>query len=415
MSLVGSLNTSVNGLLSQSYALSNTSNNIANATTTAYKADGTNFEDVVTNCFTSDSSGTCGTSAKTTHHNDSQGTIQSVLSPTSLAINGNGYFAVGSPNEAGICYTRYGDFARSADGHLENSQGYYLLGYSAAAPTTMVAVEFPATLSSASVPTTTLDYVANLNASAAIGATSPAATTNIYNTSATSQAVSYTWDKIADNQWQVTISAPGGAYDTATATPGDFTATALVDFDTTGHFGAITAVTPNLAFTGDTLSFGLQYPGADLLPVSSSLSGVTQYASVASTISTVSSFTQDGAPMGSYSGINIDKSGLISVNYSNGISTPFYTIPLATFPNENGLMAIDGNAFKMSLLSGDATYNAVGTGGAGSLNVGSLESSNVDLASEFTDLIKTQQVYSANAKTVSTVNAMMQTLIQLQT
>jgi flagellar hook protein FlgE len=87
---------------------------------------------------------------------------------------------------------------------------------------------------------------------------------------------------------------------------------------------------------------------------------------------------------------------------------------MATFLNTDDLEAMSGNAYRSTNASGSATYTTAGNDGAGTIKVSALESSNVDIANEFTTMIQTQQVYSANAKVVSAVNSMMQTLIQMQ-
>ncbi len=408
-----SFDTSVNGLLSQSYAIANTSNNMANASTTAYKAETTSFEELVSECATADSSGTDGASAQTTYQNTAQGIIQSTSTATNLAINGSGYFAVQDASGTGVYYTRAGDFTLNADGDLENSEGYLLLGESPTAPGTYTAINIPSTLTSAAVPTTTLDYAANLDASAAAGTSSSASNVTVYNSSDTSGTLSYTWTKDDSNAWTLSVSAPDGA--SSGGTTANYTASINVGFNQTGGIETIGTGT-NYTVSGNTVTFTLDYPGAAAQTISCDLSNVTQYASTSSTPITadVSTFTQNGAPAGAYSGISIDDSGNVSVNYDNGLSTVLYEIPVATFVNPDGLQALAGNAYTATISSGAATYNAVGSNGAGTLKTEALESSNVDIANEFTDMIRAQQVYSANAKAVSTINSMMQTLIQLQ-
>jgi flagellar hook protein FlgE len=142
---------------------------------------------------------------------------------------------------------------------------------------------------------------------------------------------------------------------------------------------------------------------------------MTQFASssTSSDIS-VSTFSQNGVAAGSYSDVSIDSSGNVVIDYSNGVNVTYYEIAIATFVAKDNLQAVSGNAYRATAASGSATYSAAGTAGAGTISVSSLESSNVDIATEFTNLIKTQQVYSANAKALTTADSMMQTLIQLQ-
>ena len=80
--------------------------------------------------------------------------------------------------------------------------------------------------------------------------------------------------------------------------------------------------------------------------------------------------------------------------------------------NAGGTITGSGGAYQATLASGVANYYLAGSNGAGTVSSSSLESSNVDIATEFTDLIQAQQVYSANAKVVTTVNSMLNTIEQ---
>jgi flagellar hook protein FlgE len=88
-------------------------------------------------------------------------------------------------------------------------------------------------------------------------------------------------------------------------------------------------------------------------------------------------------------------------------------LPLATFANPDGLNAVTGNAYQASENSGAATINDADAGGSGTIQSSSLESSTVDLATEFTNLITTQRAYSAASRIVTTADTMLQTLEQL--
>jgi flagellar hook protein FlgE len=410
MSLLGSFSSSVNGLLAQSYALSNTSNNLANASTSGYKAATTNFEDVVNSCVTSDSSGTSGAKASTLYQNDSQGTITSATTPTYLAINGNGYFVVKTENGEGPYYTRSGDFTLNSKGDLENSEGYVLWGYSTADPTTLTAVNIPTYLTVAPVATSEVTYTANLNASAADNASS-SSDVKIYDTEGTSHTVSYKMEKTADNQWTLSVSSTGGAYDGTTAN--DYSGSIDIGFSSSGTIDALGNET-NCNVVGNTLYYTLTYSDGSTQEISCDLSNISQYTETSGQTVDVASFSQDGSAAGSYSGVSIDTDGNVSVSYTNGVSKNLYTVPIATFVNPDSLQSIAGNAYQATASTTLIGYNTVGTKGAGTLKTSALESSNVDIATEFTELVQTQQVYSANAKAVSTINSMMQTLIQLQ-
>ena len=94
--------------------------------------------------------------------------------------------------------------------------------------------------------------------------------------------------------------------------------------------------------------------------------------------------------------------GLVHANFDNGISYPIYQVPLATFPNVNGLNAVSGNAYMPTTESGNQTPVLPGTAGAETVFSGALECSTVDTADEFSKLITAQQAYSAASEIIDT-------------
>ena len=110
----------------------------------------------------------------------------------------------------------------------------------------------------------------------------------------------------------------------------------------------------------------------------------------------------------------IDERGDVYGVFNNGSRKPLYNIPLAEVANPDGLLAADGNAYALSRSSGKFSLNQAGQGSAGTLTAGALESSNVEVAQELTDLIRTQRAYSSNAKIVTTVDEMLQETTNLK-
>jgi hypothetical protein len=92
----------------------------------------------------------------------------------------------------------------------------------------------------------------------------------------------------------------------------------------------------------------------------------------------------------------------------------FAQVAVATFANPNGLIALDGNAYRRSNASGPFSLKGAGTGGAGMIAPSTLESSTVDLSTEFTGLIVTQRAYSASSKIITTADAMLEELINIK-
>jgi flagellar hook protein FlgE len=141
-----------------------------------------------------------------------------------------------------------------------------------------------------------------------------------------------------------------------------------------------------------------------------STDGLTQF----STDYSVNKISQNGVQFGSFSGVSISETGVVSANFDNGLSRAIYKIPLVTFANPNGLISKNGNAFLASDNSGVAVMGAPKTGGLGSIAAGSLETSTVDLGTEFTNMIVAQRAYSANTKIITTVDDMLNELVQIK-
>ena len=156
---------------------------------------------------------------------------------------------------------------------------------------------------------------------------------------------------------------------------------------------------PNLGINGQTVA----------LTLGSAAGGLTQYDSQ----SIVQSVTTNGTPFGNLTSINIDSSGFVTAAFDNGVTRRIAQVAVATFPNPDGLSPVSGDAYRVSLQSGTYNLKPPGSGGAGTISPSSLEASTVDLSQEFSNLITTQQAYSASSKIITTADQMMQDLINV--
>ncbi|MFZ5789666.1 MAG: flagellar hook protein FlgE [Pseudomonadota bacterium] len=138
--------------------------------------------------------------------------------------------------------------------------------------------------------------------------------------------------------------------------------------------------------------------------------GVTQYAGTFATKVNA----QDGLTYGSFTGISIGEDGIVTALFDNGEQRDIFKLPVATFRNPNGLQPQNANAYQTTIYSGDPVLLEANTGGAGKISPSSLESSTVDLATEFTNMIITQRAYSASAKVITTADDMLNELIQIR-
>ncbi len=137
--------------------------------------------------------------------------------------------------------------------------------------------------------------------------------------------------------------------------------------------------------------------------------GLTQFAdSNSSSEAQVNTLQQNGYAAGTLQSIAVNDQNEITGTFSNGQTIPLAQITLATFSGANSLQALDGNAYAATAESGTPVYGAGGT-----VEGSSLESSNVDIATQFSDLIVTQQAYSANARVMQTADQMIQSLLQV--
>ncbi len=118
--------------------------------------------------------------------------------------------------------------------------------------------------------------------------------------------------------------------------------------------------------------------------------------------------SQNGFAAGLFQDISIDRDGNVVARYSNDKSQKLYKIPIATFSAEHELQRVDGAAFSETPSSGEASFR-----GGGEIQGKALESSNADIAKEFSKLIITQQAYSANSKVLSTANQMLDSVLNI--
>ena len=129
---------------------------------------------------------------------------------------------------------------------------------------------------------------------------------------------------------------------------------------------------------------------------------------------TASAIHQDGYAMGILEKISFDQAGTISGIFSNGVSRVLAQLTLADFNNKSGLLRDGGNVYQISANSGSAIHGIAGETIAGLVSSGALESSNVDIAMEFTNMITAQRGFQANARVITTSDNMLDELVNLK-
>ncbi|HET6875885.1 MAG TPA: flagellar hook-basal body complex protein, partial [Acidimicrobiales bacterium] len=279
-------------------------------------------------------------------------------------------------------------------------------------------VSIPAGTTMPANATTSLTVGGNLPAWSGTGAGKPVtATINAYDQLGDSIPVTLTYTPVTGtaNTWTVqgTVANPAGG----TTTDLWNTAPTIVFDPSTGKISSITGATTNgdgsLTLAVNNMPAGYAWPSGDNwninFPAPNAQGAVTQFSGQ----QTFTITNQDGYSSGSLSSFSIGSDGVITGAFTNGKSLSIGELALATFSNPSGLADEGNQMYASSPNSGQANVGAPGTGGRGSLVGGALESSNVDLATQLTDLIVAQEAYQANTKVVSTTASNLQALTQM--
>lgn len=430
MSLNSALNASVTGLRAQGAAISAVSENIANASTTAYKTRGIAFQSLVTGNRTSQGATSGGVLFSMYQNINSQGLIQATDSGTDIAINGNGFFVVTDDllsQPSGFTYTRNGNFKTDADGFLINNEGYYLLGQrtndlgqvistSSSDLNSLEPIDVNS-ISGTAQATSEVRFDMNLPADAAAADTF-GNSIEVFDALGVSHTIGITWTKVAANSWTATFATPvqtgtglpSATIDTDSATAG-VQNTISVTFNGDGSVASFNPATPTLSLSAFTTGANPSTIALDLGTVGQT-NGLTQFSSN-TTVPNLEIFLidQDGVRFGQLSNITISDTGLVTAAFENGVRLPVFQVPIATFPNPNGLTHINGTVYDENEAAGNYNLRLPGQGNAGTIVASSLEQSTTDTSEEFNKMIVAQQAYSSAAQVISTVDDMFQELI----
>ena len=416
------------GLKADSTALNTIANNLANMSTTAFKSESTNFSDLFYQEIGSTGAGNpiqvgAGTQIANTEINFSDGTPNSTGVDTDMALQGNGFFVV-SNGGSGYEYTRAGNFSLDANGDLVSSAGLNVMGYPAVngvvntnAPLT--AINIPIGQVQAPRATTTVAMTVNLDATTPVGGSFPVQTT-IYDSLGESHALTVTYQELSPNTWSYSAALPAVDFASGISTP----VTGTMTFDANGN---LSTVQPTGAPAPETVgsvapavsSIALGFTGlADLannLNLQWNLLGSagTPNISQVATASASSGTLQDGYTSGQYQGFSVASDGTISASYSNGKSQNIGQVALADVPNEQGLLLLGDGNYGTTATSGTASISTSGTNGLAQIEGGALEASNVNISSEFSNLIVAQRAFEANAKSVTTFDTVTQDTINM--
>jgi flagellar hook protein FlgE len=400
------------GLEANSVALDTIGNNLANLNTTSFKDQTTSFSDLFYQNIGNTGSGDAlqvglGTQVAGTTTDFSQGSLSTTTNSTDMALNGSGFFVVDSSGQQQL--TRAGNFQLDQSGNLITTTGAGVMGYAAAngvvnTNTPLTTLQIPVDATQAAQATQNFGISANLDAATAVGGTF-SSTITMYDSLGTSHAATVDFLKTADNTWTYSISLPTGDTN-GLVSPINNTGT--LTFSSSGAL-----VTPAVNVTG--ISFGGLTDGASDMAFNWDLYNSSAAPQIGQTVgtSTATASAQDGFASGSYSGFSVNSAGVIAASFSNGQTQTVGQIAVASVTNVEGLTIDGGNNYQTSTSSGAASVGAPGAGGRGSIEDDTLEQSNVDISTEFANLIVAQRAFEANSKTVTTFDTVTQETIDM--
>ena len=122
---------------------------------------------------------------------------------------------------------------------------------------------------------------------------------------------------------------------------------------------------------------------------------------------------QNGRQFGSITGVTVSETGVVNALFDNSVTRDIFQVPLAIFPNPNGLTAQTGNILTSGTVSGTPIALAANSGGPGTIEANALEASIIDLADEFTRMIVTQRAFLANTMIITTADEMLAELTNI--
>jgi flagellar hook protein FlgE len=411
-----SFGTALSGLRANSNALGVTGNNIANANTIGFRSGSITFADVFADSrgIRFNGAGTSmqvgnGVRVAAIHSNFSQGSLTETGASTNAAIQGNGFFVVRNANGEQH-YTRAGDFVLNNNGNLVMPNGEIVQGYQAVngvIPSGASVTDIQIPIGQTIPPTVTSEAMVrmNLDSTAATGAEFHA-TMRVYDSRGTARTLDMTFTRLANGSYDMNATLDGVAAQSNGGATVNFT------FDANGNptAPATLQIVPDQTALG-----GAALPSIDIELRQTNPDGtpgpfnITNYANP----SAISATDQNGSAAGEFSGLASDNNGLLYAVFSNRQSRVIGQYALATFTSQEGLNRLGDNLFGETITSGQAAIGAPGSGGRGLVIGSALEQSNVDIATEFVNLIEAQRGFQSNSRVITTMNQALQELIQI--
>lgn len=382
--------TAFSGMLTFSRGLDNISNNIANMNTPGFK--GTDL------FYRAARGGNIGSNITGQSLRLGDGDVRQTSNNTDLALNGNGWFIVRDANK--LFYTRAGQFVfNDKDVLVDRNTGFEVVAYDSNGKLGPVNLTAFSSLSAQS--TTQVNFAGNVKADQN---SPPKFNVTVFNSMGEkiTLQVKFTRDQTEGktNAWKVSIQDDKN--NDLTAVPLD------LEFDANGQVKAEFAKQP----------FTIPAPnnGSAAVPLELTLNFADQAGIDGLRLSATSSFTvkgnsADGRSLSGIKDISFTDLGEVKITYTNSETASPFQLALAIAKDSSALTLVDGNLFRIAAAS-EVLVGKPGSGGFATVVSGALEASNVDLTSEFSELILVQRGYQASSKVMNVADELIKQLYE---
>ena len=421
--MFSTFSTALSALRAHSTALDVVGNNLANLNTTGFKNSSIVFRDLMSQSLGSDTQVGEGVDRPTTERQFLQGAVQSSGGLMDAAIQGDGFFVLRDAR-GNTLFSRAGNFHLDSAGRLVAVNGARVQGWMGTATTGAVS-DIVVALGAAGPPKPSQTFSIDMNLDARAAAAATQAAPYSFTTSLQvfdslgaphSLAITMTTNGAGGGSgttWTASAALDGGAPITLTDPTLSFDNNGQLVPKTPAQAGPppVPAVYPTITIPAQTLG-----GGATLGPLTwqtanaSNMPRLTQFAAT----SAASSSSQDGSGSSEMVRVSISDGGAIVAHYSNGQDSLVGQLALAAIRNPDTMLAVGDNALQATSQTSAPTIGLPDSGGRGKIIGAALESSTVDIAAEFTNLITYQRGYQANSRVITTSDELSQETINLK-
>lgn len=418
-----SFSTALSALNATATAVDVVGNNLANLNTPGFKTNVVYFRDLVTQSLGAGLGETqvgFGTGRPLTIRQFTQGAIQSSTGLLDAAVQGDGFFVTRNA-QGNTLYTRAGNFQVDDAGNLKTNTGEFVQGWTSLNTSTGALdtngaigdIVVPVGAAKQPVASTQFTLDLNLNSSAPADATSQfSGTIKVYDSLGTTHILTVHFVKAAANQWNYNVTMLGEEISGGTAgTPFDIAgASGSLTFGTDGQLTSPALGSP-IGFDIPGLATGASDMHLDWNPFTSTGVGrITQFGQP----SAPSASSQNGSAAAQLIRVGLADGGQMLAQYSDGQQVVIGQVAMAGVRNPESLIATGNNNYQTSARTATPAIGLPNQGGRGDIVGGAIESSTVDIAREFTQLIVLQRGYQANSRVITTVDELSQETINLK-